>query len=135
MFEGVVATILNRYLGKYIQDLDTENLNVGIFSGNVQLTELRLKPEALYELDIPIEVKVGTIGRISLSIPWTGLYTQSVTVSVEDVYVITGPVIDRPYDSEKEKRLIRAAKKKKLEDLEGESLLGTAGPPDAKTFF
>jgi hypothetical protein len=43
------------------------------------------------------------------------------------VYVITGPVIDRPYDSEKEKRLIRAAKKKKLEDLEGESLLGTAG--------
>jgi hypothetical protein len=47
MFEGVVATILNRYLGKYIQDLDTENLNVGIFSGDVQLTELRLKPEAL----------------------------------------------------------------------------------------
>lgn len=135
MFEGVVATILNRYLGKYIQDLDTENLNVGIFSGNVQLTELRLKPEALYELDIPIEVKVGTIGRISLSIPWTGLYTQSVTVSVEDVYVITGPVTDRPYDSEKEKRLIRAAKKKKLEDLEGESLLGTAGPSDSKTFF
>jgi hypothetical protein len=43
------------------------------------------------------------------------------------VYVIAGPVIDRPYDCEKEKRLIRAAKKKKLEDLEGESLLGTAG--------
>lgn len=47
MFEGVVATILNRYLGKYIQDLDTENLNVGIFGGNVQLTQLKLKPEAL----------------------------------------------------------------------------------------
>lgn len=47
MFEGVVATLLNRYLGKYIQDLDTENLNVGIFSGDVQLTELKLKPEAL----------------------------------------------------------------------------------------
>jgi hypothetical protein len=50
MFEGVVATILNRYLGKYIQDLDTENLNVGIFSGDVQLTELRLKPEALVSI-------------------------------------------------------------------------------------
>jgi len=36
-----------------------------------------------YELDIPIEVKVGTIGRITLSIPWTGLYTQSVTMAVE----------------------------------------------------
>ncbi|KAG8309679.1 hypothetical protein J6590_078975 [Homalodisca vitripennis] len=41
------ATLLNRYLGKYIQDLDTENLNVGIFSGDVQLSELKLKPEAL----------------------------------------------------------------------------------------
>lgn len=47
MLEGVVARLLNRWLGKYVLDLDTENLNVGIFSGHVQLTELRLKPEAL----------------------------------------------------------------------------------------
>lgn len=47
MLEGVVARLLNRWLGKYVLDLDTENLNVGIFSGQVQLTELRLKPEAL----------------------------------------------------------------------------------------
>lgn len=121
-----------------------------------------------YELDLPIEVKVGVIGKISLNIPWTGLYTQSVIVSVEvrilntfkcvcrinqmtiinfricymnlmnsceatdiyvallqDVYIIAGPVLDRKYDPEKEKRLSRSAKKKKLEDLEVESLLGT----------
>nr|CAD7259318.1 unnamed protein product [Timema shepardi] len=134
MLEGVVATILNRYLGKYIQDLDTENLNVGIFSGNVQLVDLKLKPEALYELDLPIEVKVGTVGRISLNIPWSGLYTQSVIINVEDVYVIAGPVVDRKYDADKEKRLMRATKKRKLESLEGDSLVGT-GPPDSKTFF
>lgn len=46
-------------------------------------------------------------------------------IMLQDVYVIAGPVVDRPYDPEKEKRLIRAAKKKKLEDLEGESLLST----------
>jgi hypothetical protein len=46
-------------------------------------------------------------------------------IMFQDVYVITGPIVDRPYDPEKEKRLNRAAKKKKLEDLEGESLLGT----------
>jgi hypothetical protein len=61
MFEGVVATILNRYLGKYIQDLDTENLNVGIFSGEVQLTELRLKPEALVSTFLKIYNMQGTI--------------------------------------------------------------------------
>lgn len=47
MLEGAVARILNQLLGKYVVDLDTENLNVGIFSGHVQLTDLKLKPEAL----------------------------------------------------------------------------------------
>lgn len=47
MLEGAVARLLNQLLGKYVVDLDTENLNVGIFSGHVQLTDLKLKTEAL----------------------------------------------------------------------------------------
>jgi hypothetical protein len=47
MFEGIVASLFNRYLGKYIEDLDLENLNVGIFGGNVLLSNLKLKTEAL----------------------------------------------------------------------------------------
>lgn len=50
MFEGVVASLLNRYLGKYVEDLDLESLNVGIFSGNVVLENLKLKPEALVRI-------------------------------------------------------------------------------------
>lgn len=50
MLEGAVARLLNQLLGKYIVDLDTENLNVGIFSGHVQLTDLKLKTEALVRL-------------------------------------------------------------------------------------
>ncbi|KOB66510.1 putative vacuolar protein sorting-associated protein, partial [Operophtera brumata] len=122
MFEGAVAGILNRLLGKYVQDLDTENLNVGIFSGNVNLTDLKLKPEALYELDLPIDVKIGTIGRISFQIPWTGLYTQPVIVNIEDVLLLVGPAISNSYfDPERERRLTRAAKRKILQDLEAES--------------
>lgn len=33
MFEAVVAYLLNKYLAKYVKDLNSENLNVGIFSG------------------------------------------------------------------------------------------------------
>ncbi|XP_068633837.1 intermembrane lipid transfer protein VPS13A-like [Battus philenor] len=122
MFEGAVAGILNRLLGKYVQDLDTENLNVGIFSGNVNLTDLKLKPEALYELDLPIDVKIGTIGRISLQIPWSGLYTNPVVVNIEDVLLLVGPAISNSYfDPERERRLTRAAKRKILQDLEAES--------------
>lgn len=56
MLEGAVARVLNQLLGKYVVDLDTENLNVGIFSGQVQLTDLKLKPEALVSLPMtPLE--------------------------------------------------------------------------------
>ena len=33
MFEGIVASVLNRYLGKYVQDLDSQNFKVGLLSG------------------------------------------------------------------------------------------------------
>ncbi|CAH1390229.1 unnamed protein product [Nezara viridula] len=128
MFERVVATLLHRYLGKYIQDLDTENLNVGIFGGDVQLSDLKIKPDALYELDLPIEVKVGTIGRINIKIPWGCFNKQSVAIEMEDVYVIVAPITDREYDPEKEKRLIRASKRRKLELLEIGHFLGTDAP-------
>ncbi|KAL1131713.1 hypothetical protein AAG570_011326 [Ranatra chinensis] len=134
MFKRVVATILNRYLGKYIQDLDTENLNVGIFGGDVQLSDLKIKPDALYELDLPVEVKVGTIGRINIRIPWGGFSTQSVVLDIEEVYIIVAPITDRDYDPDKEKRLMRASKRRKLEVLEAENFLGTDAP-ESRSFL
>lgn len=35
MFEKIVAFLLNKYLGKYVADLDSENLNIGVFSGEL----------------------------------------------------------------------------------------------------
>lgn len=139
MLEGTVARILNQLLGKYVQDLDTENLNVGIFSGTVQLSDLKLKPEALvsnlknftkialpvfnfqYELNLPIEVKAGTIGKIWLQIPWTALWNQPIVVNIDNIHMVVNPVVrNEPYDAENNKRLLRAFKKRTLELLENE---------------
>lgn len=128
MFEGLIVDLLNNYLGRYIQNLDPDDLRVGIFSGNVELTNLQLRPEALFELDLPIEVKAGCIGRICLEIPWTSLYSSSVQCSVEDVYILAGPISDRPYDESKESDLENARKMRSLELLEasGATLDGEA---------
>ncbi|XP_050293548.1 intermembrane lipid transfer protein VPS13C-like [Anthonomus grandis grandis] len=130
MLEGTVARILNQLLGKYVQDLDTENLNVGIFSGTVQLTDLKLKPEALYELNLPIEVKIGTIGKIQIQIPWNALWNQSVVVNIDDIHIIANPVVsNQEFDAEKNKRIVRAFKKRTLELLENDG--GVLGGPSA----
>uniref|UniRef100_T1J6X9 Large ribosomal subunit protein uL13 n=1 Tax=Strigamia maritima TaxID=126957 RepID=T1J6X9_STRMM len=117
MIEAIAASLLNRYLGRYIQDLDSENINLGIFSGKVELFDLKLRPEALAELDLPIEVKAGVVGRIELRIPWTSLYSQPVIFTIEDVFALAGPISERPYDEKKERQLQRANKQRILDGL------------------
>jgi vacuolar protein sorting-associated protein 13A/C len=47
MFEGVVTAILNKFLGSYIKNLDSSQLKLGIFGGDVALKDLEVKPDAL----------------------------------------------------------------------------------------
>ena len=61
MLEGVAAKILSAYLGKYIEGLDKENLSVGISSGNVCLRNLRIRLDALKEINMPVVVRAGLI--------------------------------------------------------------------------
>ncbi|XP_070527175.1 intermembrane lipid transfer protein VPS13A isoform X2 [Cardiocondyla obscurior] len=129
MFEGAIAAFLNRLLGRYVEDLDTEQFNVGIFSGDTCLTDLKLKPEALYQLGLPIRVEIGLIGKIILKIPWSGLFSQPIVICIEDVYAVAVPALSGPYDLEIQKRLIRAEKKKILEDLEEDEIFKTGLPP------
>jgi vacuolar protein sorting-associated protein 13A/C len=45
MLEGLVSSLLNRFLGAYIENFDPKQLNVGIWSGDVKLRNLKLKRE------------------------------------------------------------------------------------------
>lgn len=64
MFEGAIAAFLNRLLGRYVEDLDTEQFNVGIFSGDTCLTDLKLKPEALVRWNYICTLAV--VGKVNL---------------------------------------------------------------------
>ncbi len=47
MFEGIVATILNKYLSEYIDEVDYNNLKLGIFSGTIELLNVKIKQTCL----------------------------------------------------------------------------------------
>ena len=36
-----------------------------------------------YQLGLPIRVEIGIIGKVSLKIPWTGLFTQPIILAIE----------------------------------------------------
>ena len=59
MLEGLVANLLNRFLGMYVRNFDPKQLNVGIWSGDVKLRDLELRREALDQFHLPLNVVEG----------------------------------------------------------------------------
>ena len=77
-------------------------------------------------LELPIEIKYGCIGKLSLKIPWTSLSTSPVVVSVQDVLVLAAPLNHRHYNQAKDEKLETTRKRRFLQKLEGISVLKKA---------
>ncbi|KAF2812089.1 vacuolar protein sorting-associated protein-like protein vps13 [Mytilinidion resinicola] len=118
MLEGLVANLLNRFLGMYVQNFDPKQLNVGIWSGDVKLRNLELRREALDQLHLPLNVVEGHLGSLTLSIPWSNLRGKPLKVNIEDVFLLAAPKEDAEYDAEEEERRAHAVKMEKLDSAE-----------------
>lgn len=118
MFESLVANILNRFLGSYIENFDPKQLNIGIWSGDVKLKNLRLKKESLDKFKLPLDVKFGHIGELTLQIPWSNLKSKPVKVIIEDVYLLASPIILQDFDVDEENKRELLVKREMLESLE-----------------
>ncbi|KAI9821337.1 MAG: hypothetical protein M1826_000708 [Phylliscum demangeonii] len=118
MLEGLVAGLLNRFLGMYLRNFDSKQLNVGIWSGDVKLRNLELRQEALDQLRLPINVVEGHVGLLTLSIPWSNLKGKPVKVFIEDVYLLAAPKEDAEYNEEEEAKREHALKMERLESAE-----------------
>jgi len=118
MLEGLVANLLNRFLGMYVKNFDPKQLNVGIWSGDVKLRDLELRREALDQLHLPINVVEGRLGNLTLSIPWSNLRGKPVRVNIEDVFLLAAPKMEDNYDVQEEEKRAAAVKLEKLESAE-----------------
>jgi vacuolar protein sorting-associated protein 13A/C len=118
MLEGLVANLLNRFLGMYVKNFDPNQLNVGIFSGDVKLRNLELRREALDQLHLPINVVDGRLGELTLSIPWSNLRGKPVKVNIQDVFLLAAPKEEDQYDADEEEKRAVAVKLEKLESAE-----------------
>ncbi|XP_044135757.1 vacuolar protein sorting-associated protein 13C isoform X2 [Bufo gargarizans] len=114
MLESVVADLLNRFLGDYVENLDRSQLKLGIWGGNVSLENLKIRENALSELDVPFKVKAGQIDKLILKIPWKNLYGDAVVATLEGLYLLVVPGASMKYDAEKEERHLQEAKQREL---------------------
>ncbi|XP_030353543.1 vacuolar protein sorting-associated protein 13C isoform X2 [Strigops habroptila] len=118
VLESVVADLLNRFLGDYVENLNKSQLKLGIWGGNVALDNLQIKENALSELDIPFRIKVGQIDKLTLKIPWKNLYGEAVVATLEGLYLLIVPGASIKYDAEKEEKYLQDNKQKELARIE-----------------
>ncbi|CAJ0587158.1 unnamed protein product, partial [Mesorhabditis spiculigera] len=135
MLENVVAWVLNNYIGEYLENLNTDQLSVALLSGQLELENVPLKKTALRKLDIPLEVKSGVLGKLTLSVPLTHIRSEPWVLKLSDVLIIVGPASDKKYDVETSSDHTEKTKKETmLDELEKKhktQLLETIGQKSA----
>ncbi|XP_050374958.1 uncharacterized protein LOC126792594 [Argentina anserina] len=121
MFEAHVLHLLRRYLGEYVEGLSVEALRISVWQGDVVLKDLKLKAEALNSLKLPVTVKAGFIGTITLKVPWKSLGKEPVIVLVDRVFILAHPVTDGSTLKEDRDKLFEA-KLQEIEEAESATL-------------
>uniref|UniRef100_A0A8C3JNE2 Vacuolar protein sorting 13 homolog C n=1 Tax=Calidris pygmaea TaxID=425635 RepID=A0A8C3JNE2_9CHAR len=112
VLESVVADLLNRFLGDYVENLNKSQLKLGIWGGKEPL------PSPASELDVPFRIKVGQIDKLTLKIPWKNLYGEAVVATLEGLYLLIVPGASIKYDAEKEEKYLQDNKQKELARIE-----------------
>lgn len=118
MFEAHVLHLLRQYLGEYVRGLSAEALKISVWQGDVILKDLQLKAEALNSLNLPITVKAGFLGSITLKVPWNRLGKESVVVLLDRIFILAEPIQDERSCKENDKEKLLEAKRHRLEEAE-----------------
>lgn len=76
MLQHVVALLLQRLLGKFVS-FDLSMLKLSLWQGDMSFQDLQLR----------LSYGKGTIGHLSIKIPWRALWTQSVQIKADCIRV------------------------------------------------
>ncbi|CAN1333900.1 Intermembrane lipid transfer protein VPS13 [Linum perenne] len=115
MLEDQVAFLLQKFLGNYVRGLSKEALKISVWRGDVELTNMQLKPEALNALKLPVKVKGGFLGSVKLKVPWSRLGQDPVLVSLDRIFLLAEPATQVEGQSED---AVQEAKKSRVREIE-----------------
>lgn len=69
MLAGVLATVIERIAGKYVDGIDKKAATMSVWSGHIVLKDLDLKKSALDDLDLPVRLLYGHLQVTTALLP------------------------------------------------------------------
>lgn len=91
MFDRLAAKFLNSLLSRFVDNIQTEQLDIGFWRGDVRLRNLRLKASALRQLDIPVDVESGQLELLEMVVPWNKLQSQPIKIRIVGLALTASP--------------------------------------------
>ena len=85
---GIVSSLLARVLGKYVDGLEEKNMKLKLFGGEASLSNLKIKKNLFEKMNLPFQVKEGTLGKLKIKIPWSSLSSSPVVLQIEDLFLL-----------------------------------------------
>ena len=99
---GAITKILNDALGDWIENLDSNNMNLSLSSGSLLLQNLIIRKSAFNNLGLPFKLLHGFLGKISASIPWKTIGSSPIKVLIEDLHIFLSPIEADQWDEQYE---------------------------------
>ena len=109
MFEKLIEGIILQYFGDYIENLDTNKLQVGVsnyiiircriqlLSGSLTLEDILIKASTINEMKFPFKLIHGIFGKLfvrqiifyyQVQIPWKNNFSSPTTIEIENVEIV-----------------------------------------------
>ena len=68
MASQYLVSVIAGHLDQFVVDLDRELLRVALWNGRVTLESVRIKPEALAGLGLPVKLIEGSIQKLEIKV-------------------------------------------------------------------
>jgi len=116
--DAAVASILNRFLGEWLEDLNAEQFKMSVFSGKIRLGPIKVKGSAIDKLGLPFVVKYGYVRSIAVDVDWLRVTSKPLVIAIEDVFVLASTRPSAQWSEEVEVKNQAVAKESSLVNFE-----------------
>jgi hypothetical protein len=86
MFEQAISYALNRYVGAFIENVDSNQLGASLYSGKIEMKDMRLRKDLFDDAPVPFQLAYGRVGKIYLKIPFWDMFKSPLVIQIENVF-------------------------------------------------
>jgi vacuolar protein sorting-associated protein 13A/C len=88
MFEILLESILQKYLGNYFNNLDSAKLSIGVWNGKIIFENLSFSNIVFSKFTLPFQILYSNVSKLLINIPWNKLSSCPVEILLEGVDIL-----------------------------------------------